>query len=108
MNKVFILIIISSFSFNAHTAFAQKMNRQKKDGQTGFYKKEMKTFHEIIQKHFFDSTSGYYKEVPHPARDHNPYSYLWPLCAMLQAGNEMELLDRKQKMVDPILMIIQD
>lgn len=72
------------------------------------YKKEMLQFQSVIQKHFYDQASGYYKEFPAPAPDHNPYSYLWPLCAMLQANHEIEVAKAGKNLVDPLLSIIGD
>lgn len=52
------------------------------------YSAEMKALNQHIQRHFFLENEGYYKETVHPEKDARPVSYLWPLCAMLQAANE--------------------
>ena len=72
------------------------------------YKKELLQFQSVIQKHFYDSASGYYREVPVPEPGHNPYSYLWPLCALLQANHEIEVATASTNLVDPVLKIIND
>jgi len=72
------------------------------------YKKALLHFQSIIIKNFYDQPSGYYREVPAPASNHNPYSYLWPLCAMLQANHEIEVANAGKNLVDPILTIIDD
>lgn len=35
-----------------------------------------------------------------------PYSYLWPLCALIQATNEMEELDQKGNFMKPVVSAI--
>jgi len=79
-----------------------------KSGSNGFYKKEMQSLQTAIQKNFFDSDSGYYKEVVSPEKNHNKFSYLWGVCAMYQAVNEMEKVEPKQHVLDPVLSIIRD
>jgi Glycosyl hydrolase family 76 len=46
----------------------------------------------LIDKNYYDSSAGLYTETNQRATDEKPYSYLWPLCALVQAGNEMERL----------------
>lgn len=43
-----------------------------------------------IRQQYFDSTTGYYKEYPKDREQKNKASYLWPLCAIFQAVNELE------------------
>lgn len=56
------------------------------------YKKEAATLAKQIRHDFFMPDKLYYKEnaVPQP-KDHE-VSFLWPLCALIQADNEMEQL----------------
>lgn len=81
-------------------------NAQK--GKNGFYKNEMTSLQAAIQKNFYDSAGGYYKEVVHPEKNHNKYSYLWGVCAMYQAVNEIEKVEPKQHIVNPVVNIIKD
>lgn len=68
----------------------------------------MQALQTAIQKYFYDSSAGYYKEVVNPEKNHNPYSYLWPVCAMYQAANEIEKVEPKEHLVNPMLAIVKD
>lgn len=49
-----------------------------------------------IQQHFFIDSKGYYKEVTfRDSNDKKTYSYLWPLCGLIQAANEWEGATKK-------------
>lgn len=76
--------------------------------QDNCYYKEMKLLQAAIQKNFYDSASGYYKEVVSPKPNENPYSYLWPICAMYQAVHEIEKLEKGTDLMNPMLRIIRD
>ena len=76
--------------------------------QKKHYYKEMKQLQSAIQKNFYDNAAGYYKEAVTPKPGENPYSYLWPICAMYQAANEIEVVEKETGLVDPMLRIIGD
>ncbi len=76
--------------------------------QENTYRKEMKLLQSVIQKNFYDSAAGYYKEVVLPKPTDNPYSYLWPVCAMYQAVHEIEKLEKQTDLMHPMLCIIRD
>jgi rhamnogalacturonyl hydrolase YesR len=75
--------------------------------QTLDYKKELATLQESIEKHFYITGEGFYKETAHPEKDSRPYSYMWPLCALFQARNEMEKLQPGSNYVAPVFQVIQ-
>ncbi|MDB5246703.1 MAG: glycoside hydrolase family 76 [Segetibacter sp.] len=81
---------------------------QKRNSSDGYFKKEMTALRSAIQKNFYDSAAGYYKEVVTPEKNHNPYSYLWPICAMYQAANEIEKIEPGVNLLQPMLTIIRD
>lgn len=60
--------------------------------QSPDYKKELAGLQESIERHFYMAGEGFYKETAQPEKDGRPYSYMWPLCALFQAHNEMEKL----------------
>lgn len=62
---------------------------------------------ENIQTVFYDPASALYKETNDAAHNEKPHSYLWPLCALVQAANEMEVLEPKQSYLGPVLKTIQ-
>jgi hypothetical protein len=91
-----ILCLVLAF-FTCHFLFAQDK-----------YYKEMKQLQSAIQKNFYDSAAGYYKEVVSPKPNENPYSYLWPICAMYQAVHEIEKVEKGKDLLHPMLRIIRD
>ena len=80
----------------------------------GFYKKEMQSLQAAIQKNFYDKASGYYFVVTDPAKREKKgtylreYTYLWSFCAMYQAANEIEKIDKSAKLMEPMLKIMYD
>ena len=60
-----------------------------------------------ISNHFIDEATGYYKEKTALKPDEKPYSYLWPLCGLIQAANEVEAVTGKRKYFDSVLQSIQ-
>lgn len=98
-----LLVLLFSFAFVQQTA-AQKSFQNKE----GYYEHEMKLLQKAIQKNFYDSSSGYYKEVVSPKPGDNPYCYLWPLCTLYQAANEMETFDARINFMQPLFTVIKD
>jgi rhamnogalacturonyl hydrolase YesR len=60
-----------------------------------------------IKKFFYDEATGYYKEKTVRKPDDKPYSYLWPLCGLIQAANEVEAYTKRTGFFDTILKNIQ-
>ena len=75
--------------------------------QANTYRQEMLSLNNNINKHFFIDSLGYYKETAVSEKDGRPVSYLWPLCALLQANNEMETVMDKGNLLMPAFQIIQ-
>ncbi|MBE7170345.1 MAG: glycoside hydrolase family 76 [Williamsia sp.] len=79
----------------------------------GFYKKEMQSLQAAIQKNFYDKASGYYVVVVDSSKRERKngylreYTYIWSLCALYQAANEIEKLDPKTRLMAPLLNIMQ-
>lgn len=61
----------------------------------------------VIQQRFYIADSGYYRENPIGYTSEKPVSYLWSLCAMVQADNELESLFPKKNFLPRILSVIQ-
>lgn len=100
-NGFFLLLLVTAFS----NVFSQtSINRQ----AGGFYKQEMQALDAAIKRNFYDSATGYYKLVAPPQKDKNPYTYLWSLCALFQAANEMEKVLPGAKLLQPLLTVIND
>lgn len=61
-----------------------------------------------IQKYFYDSTQHYYYEFyPADTGAKKKYSYLWPLCGLIQAANEMDAISLTNGYFDEVLQHIQ-
>ena len=104
INKKALLIVLF---FTAYSTFvsAQKKNKPAE----GIYKNELQSLQTAIQKNFYDKTSGYYFVVVDSAQRETKngylraYTYLWSLCALYQAANEIEKLDPKAKLMEPLI-----
>src|ERR1035437_10687432 len=97
------------------TTFSNFISDQtSKKSNDGFYREEMQSLQAAIQKNFYDKASGYYFVDVDPAKREKKgdylreYTYLWSLCAMFQAANEIEKLDRSAHLMDPMLKIMND
>lgn len=71
------------------------------------YLRQMQLLHNAIQQHFFIDSNHYYKETVVHEKDDRPVSFLWPLCALFQAHNEMENLPGKNDLLQTDFSIIQ-
>lgn len=56
------------------------------------YKKETSNLFAAVNRYFYIPDSGFYREHAVKQKDDHPVSYLWPLCALIQATNELERL----------------
>lgn len=87
--------------------FAQD-NQDKPGSKPGFYQKQMLQLQQSIQHYFYDSASGFYRESIYPEENKNPASYLWPLCALLQANNEIDkVIPANQRLFDSTFSLIR-
>lgn len=71
------------------------------------YRQKMLQLQRAIQTYFYDTSSGFYKETAVVEEGKNRYSYLWPLCGMIQANNEIEKITGKDSLVQGTLKTIQ-
>lgn len=76
--------------------FAQKAN----------YKEQANIVYNNIYKHFYDSTRGLFKERTVLKKEDKPYSFLWPLCALIQAADGMEAMNPGQQYMKPVVQAI--
>ena len=66
----------------------------------------MQALHERIYKYYYDHASGLFTETNNKDADEKPNSYLWPLCALVQAANEMEVLQPRGRYMEPVMAAI--
>jgi rhamnogalacturonyl hydrolase YesR len=84
-----------------------------KDSKNNFYKNEMESLHTAIESNFHDSVSGYYFVDLDPAKRETKfghkreYSWLWALCAMFEATNEIEKVDKKAHLTNVLFKNMQ-
>src|SRR4051794_24031995 len=83
------------------SAAAQKTNSHE-------YLSAMQAFNRAIHENFYDSVSGFYKESVTREKNKNAYSYLWPLCGMLQSANEIEKISAGKGMFINTMNVIQN
>jgi hypothetical protein len=60
-----------------------------------------------IAANFVDPATGYYIEKTVRKAEDKPYSYLWPLCGLIQAANESEAVMKQAGYLDSVLHAIQ-
>jgi hypothetical protein len=83
------------------TADAQNNSRAK-------YRQRVEALRIQVQQQFTDRASGYYKEFNYrDSNDKKKYSYLWPLCGLIQAADENDRLFRGASFFDTVLHAIQ-
>jgi len=94
MKQKFIsVLIISVLSGNLHAQTAET------------YKNRVAIINNNIYKYFYDSANVLYYETDHIQANEKKHSYLWPLCAMIQAANEAEVATSKDHL-PPVLKAI--
>ncbi|WP_214071752.1 glycoside hydrolase family 76 protein [Mucilaginibacter sp. dw_454] len=82
--------------------------------QDGHYYKEMKSLQTAIETNFHDPKSGnYFVELDPAKREHKngyirDYTYLWSYCAMYQAANEIEKLEPKANLMEPMRKLMYE
>lgn len=106
--KVSLMLLATVFIFSSFS-----LVKKSEDSKSNFYKKEMESLGTAIESNFHDKASGYYFVDLDPAKRETKfghkreYSWLWALCAMFEASNEIEKVDKKAKLVDGILNSMQ-
>lgn len=59
-----------------------------------------------IYRYFYDSANALFYEKNIIAAGEKPHSYLWPLCALIQAANEEETLQPSPDFITPVMKAI--
>ncbi|MDQ6904947.1 MAG: glycoside hydrolase family 76 protein [Bacteroidota bacterium] len=74
---------------------------------TGTYQRRIDTLRKNIYEYFYDSANALYYETNNVKPKEKPHSYLWPLCALIQAANEAETLQPSHNYITPVLNAVQ-
>jgi predicted alpha-1,6-mannanase (GH76 family) len=71
------------------------------------YRERAARLHRNIYTFFYDSTAQLFKEAKEREKNDKDFSYLWPLCALIQAANEMETLEPGKEYMQVVLKAIE-
>jgi DUF1680 family protein len=69
------------------------------------YKARMGQIMWNIQKSFYEPSTGLFVETN--GKNEKPHSYLWPLCALLQAADEVETVLPGKQYMKPVLLAVE-
>jgi uncharacterized protein YyaL (SSP411 family) len=76
-------------------------------GQTAAdYKSRVDIINKNIYKTFYDEKAGLYFETNDAVSNKGNHSFLWPLCALVQAANEMEVTEPSKSHMAPVMKAI--
>jgi len=70
------------------------------------YKNRIDLLQQQINNKLRDTAAGLFYETTDIAKNKNKHSYLWPLCAYIQAANEMEALEPGKDYMSPVVTAI--
>ena len=70
------------------------------------YQQRIEKLSTNIYHYFYDTANGLYYETNHVLPNEKKFSYLWPLCALIQAANEAETIDRSKDYMSPVMKAI--
>ena len=91
---IIILLLVTVFLYSAPAQEAPSFESQ------------VAIVHKNIYSHFYDSSKGLFIEKTVLKADEKPYAYLWPVCALVQAANEMEAKDPAKNYLEPVARVI--
>ncbi|HTI60933.1 glycoside hydrolase family 76 protein [Mucilaginibacter sp.] len=72
------------------------------------YKTRIQLLYSGIDSKLTDTKAGLYYETTDISKNENPHSWLWPLCALIQATNEMEVLEPGKNYMEPVTKAIDE
>lgn len=81
--------------------FPDQIKAQEKD-----YKSPDEIVYKNVYQYFYDSSKNIFSEKTSLKKHEKPFSYLWPLCALIQAANEMEALQPGKQYMAPVIKVI--
>ena len=76
-------------------------------GAQDTYSTTAEKLRKAIDLQFYMPEQGYYRENAEKRPDDRPVSYLWPLCALIQANREEQALHPTANLVDKTLAVIR-
>lgn len=70
------------------------------------YEERISTIHNNIYRFFYDTSAKLFRETNRARANEKPHSFLWPVCALIQAANEMEQLQPGKKYMPAVIEAI--
>jgi hypothetical protein len=70
------------------------------------YENRVTLVYNSIYRFFYDSSARLFIETNIKSSNEKPHAYLWPLCAFIQAANEMERLQPGKNYMEPVMHAI--
>ena len=70
------------------------------------YKDRVNIIYKNINQQFYNPSNGLYYETNDIKPNEKPHSFLWPLCAMIQAANDAEAIAPSESYMEPVLKAI--
>ncbi|MEO5593630.1 MAG: glycoside hydrolase family 76 protein [Chitinophagaceae bacterium] len=107
LNRKCFLLLLTAMMFSGFLS-AQKKNNV----NNGHYRKEMESLQTAIQKNLYDKSSGNYLIVADSNKWEKKgtytrrFTYIWALCALYQAANEIEKIEPGARLMDPLLTVM--
>src|SRR5690349_23986872 len=95
MKKTCLLLLCS---FTAILSFAQQ--------NKATYLERINIINNNIDSLFYEAKTGLYYETNDSTKNEHPHSYLWPLCALIQATNEAEAIGSNTVKMLPVIKAI--
>ena len=102
LNKRVIIIALSFTSFFSWYT----INKVKAQASKIDFERRITLLHNNVYRCFYDSANGLYYDTNHVKSSEKLHSYLWPLCALIQAANEDEALYPSGNFMAPVLKAI--
>ncbi len=70
------------------------------------FKSRIDTLNNNIYRYFYDSANSLFYETNKVTTGEKRHSYLWPLCALIQASNEAETINPGKTYMAPVMKAI--
>jgi len=70
------------------------------------YEKRIEALNRNVDQYFYDAVNSLYYETNHIRSKEKKHSYLWPLCALIQAANEEGVLFPTKDFMTPVMKAI--
>ena len=100
ISEIIIKIIYSACLFLVCNISAQSQS------PSTIYKGRIDTLNKNIYNYFYDAANSLYYETNQIQSKEKKHSYLWPLCALIQAANEEEVLYPAKDFLSPVMKAV--